>query len=54
MFGIIDIGFIADLSNSSITIQLVAWIAIGSGIFVLMIMRETRNGSPYSDLAEES
>ena len=36
VFGAIGIGFIADLSSSSIAIQLVAWIAIASGIFVLV------------------
>jgi MFS family permease len=54
VFGAIGIGIIADSSSSSIAIQLVAWIAIGSGIFVLLIMKETRNASPYSDLAEKS
>ena len=42
VFGAIGIGFIADLSSSSIAIQLVAWIAIASGIFVLLVMKETR------------
>ena len=42
VFGAIGVGFIADLSSSSIAIQLVAWIAIASGIFVLLIMKETR------------
>jgi hypothetical protein len=42
VFGAIGVGFIADLSSSSIAIQLVAWIAVGSGIFVLLIMKETR------------
>jgi MFS family permease len=41
VFGAIGIGFIADLSNSSIAIQLVAWIAIASGLFVLLVMKET-------------
>jgi MFS family permease len=54
VFGAIGVGLIADLSNSSIAIQLVGWIAIASGIFVLLIMRETRNASPYSDLVEKS
>jgi MFS family permease len=47
VFGAIGIGFIADLSGSSIAIQLVAWIALGSGIFVLLIMKETRNGMTF-------
>jgi MFS family permease len=42
VFGAIGIGFIADLSGSSIAIQLVAWIAIASGVFVLLVMKETR------------
>jgi MFS family permease len=42
VFGAIGIGFIADLSSSSNAIQLVAWIAIASGVFVLLVMKETR------------
>src|ERR671916_1976683 len=42
VFGAIGIGFIADISSSSIAIQLVAWIAIASSVFVLLIMKETR------------
>lgn len=42
VFGAIGVGFIADISNSSIAIQLVAWIAIASSVFVLLIMKETR------------
>ena len=42
VFGAIGVGFIADLSSNSIAIQLVAWIAIASGIFVVLIMKETR------------
>jgi MFS family permease len=42
VFGAIGVGFIADLSTDSIAIQLVAWIAIASGIFVLLVMKETR------------
>lgn len=41
------VGFIGDISNSSIAIQLVAWIAVGSGIFVLLIMKETRKGTTF-------
>jgi MFS family permease len=41
VFGAIGVGFIADLSSNGIAIQLVAWIAIASGIFVLFIMKET-------------
>jgi MFS family permease len=47
VFGAIVVGFIADISNSSIAIQLVAWIAVGSGIFVLLIMKETRKGMTF-------
>jgi MFS family permease len=42
VFGAIGIGYIADLSSNSIAIQLVAWIAIASGIFVLLVMKEVR------------
>jgi MFS family permease len=42
VFGAIGIGFIADTFNLSIAIQTVAWISLGSGIFVLLVMRETR------------
>jgi MFS family permease len=45
VFGAIGIGFIADLSSNGIAIQLVAWIAIASGIFVLLIMKEARKQS---------
>jgi MFS family permease len=42
VFGAIGIGFIADIFNLSIAIQSVAWVALGSGIFVLIVMRETK------------
>jgi MFS family permease len=42
VFGAIGIGFIADLSSLSTAIQIVAWISLGSGIFVLVVMRETK------------
>jgi MFS family permease len=45
VFGAIGIGFIADLSSNGIAIQLVGWIAIASGIFVLLIMKEVRKQS---------
>jgi MFS family permease len=45
VFGAIGIGFIADVFNLNIAIQAVAWISNGSGIFVLVFMRETRKGS---------
>jgi hypothetical protein len=42
VFGAIGIGFIADISSLGTAIQIVAWIALGSGIFVLVFMRETK------------
>jgi hypothetical protein len=42
VFGAIGIGFIADIFNLSIAIQSVAWVTLGSGIFVLVVMRETK------------
>jgi MFS family permease len=41
VFGAIGIGFLADLFGLNIAIQLVAFLAIGSGIFVLTVMKET-------------
>ena len=40
--GALGIGFIADLFSTSIAIQTVAWIALGSGIFVFIVMKETK------------
>jgi MFS family permease len=54
VFGAIGVGFVADLSGNGIAIQLVAWIAIASGVFVLLIMKEARKTSPYSDFVEKS
>jgi MFS family permease len=42
VFGAIGIGYIADLYGLNIAIQLVAFLAVGSGIFVMVAMRETR------------
>lgn len=42
VFGAVGIGFIADLSGLSTALHIVAWISLGSGIFVLLFMRETR------------
>jgi MFS family permease len=42
VFGAIGIGFIADVSSLSTAIEVVAWISLGSGIFVLAVMRETK------------
>jgi MFS family permease len=41
VFGAIGIGFLSDLFGLNIAIQLVAFLAIGSGIFVLTVMKET-------------
>ena len=45
VFGAVGIGFIADISSISIAIQFVAWIALASGIFVLIVMREIKRTS---------
>ena len=45
VFGAIGVGFIADLSSNGIAVQLVAWIAIASGVFVLLIMKKARKQS---------
>jgi MFS family permease len=42
VFGALGIGFIADLFSTSIAIQTVAWIALVSGIFVFIVMHETK------------
>ncbi|MGC1131515.1 MAG: MFS transporter [Nitrososphaeraceae archaeon] len=42
VFGAVGIGFISDAFDLNIAIQTVAWISLGSGIFVLLVMRETR------------
>ncbi|MGH9950457.1 MAG: MFS transporter [Nitrososphaeraceae archaeon] len=42
VFGAVGIGFIADAFDLNIAIQAVAWISIGSGIFVFLVMKETR------------
>jgi len=43
VFGAVGIGFLADLFGSiSVAIQFVAWISIASGIFILLVMKETR------------
>ena len=42
VFGALGIGFIADLFSTSLAIQTVAWIALGSGIFVFIVMHETK------------
>jgi MFS family permease len=45
VFGAIGIGYLADLFGFNIAIQLVAFLAVGSGIFVLTVMKETRRQS---------
>lgn len=42
VFGAIGIGFLADLFGAGIAIHSVAWIALASGIFVVFLMKETR------------
>jgi MFS family permease len=43
VFGAIGIGYLADLFGSiNIAIQIVAWISIASGVFILFLMKETR------------
>ena len=43
VFGAIGIGFISDLFNMFIAIQVVAWIGLFSGIVVIFLMKETKN-----------
>lgn len=47
VFGAVGIGFIADIASLSSAIQIVAWISLGSGIFVLVFMKETRKAYIY-------
>jgi MFS family permease len=42
VFGALGVGFIADMSSNAIAIQTVSWIAIASGVVVLLVMKETR------------
>jgi MFS family permease len=49
VFGAVGIGFIADMSSLNIAIQMVAWISLASGIFVLVFMRETITMSNTND-----
>ncbi len=44
VFGAVGIGFIADIYDLSIAIQSVSWIALASGIFVIIFMHETKKG----------
>ena len=41
VFGALGIGFLADLFGANLAIQTVAWIAVASGIFVTVVMKET-------------
>ncbi|MDA4129632.1 MAG: MFS transporter [Thaumarchaeota archaeon] len=42
VFGALGIGFIADIINMSTAINFVGWIAFASGLFVFLVMRETK------------
>jgi MFS family permease len=42
VFGAIGIGSLADLFGLNMAIQLVAFLAVASGIFVLIVMKETK------------
>jgi MFS family permease len=42
VFGAIGVGFLADLFGASLAINSVAWIALASGVFVFVFMRETK------------
>ncbi|MGC1133318.1 MAG: hypothetical protein WA941_10875 [Nitrososphaeraceae archaeon] len=42
VFGAIGIGSIADVSSLSTAIEVVVWISLVSGIFVLAVIRETK------------
>ena len=41
VFGAIGIGFLADRFGANMAINSVAWIALASGVFVFVMMRET-------------
>jgi MFS family permease len=42
VFGAVGIGFLSDVFGLNFAIQTVAWISLASGIFVLLVMRETK------------
>ena len=46
----LGIGFIADFFGINIAIQIAGWIALGSGIFVFIVMRETKRTIYKSEL----
>lgn len=42
VFGAVGIGFLSDVFGLYFAIQIVAWISFASGIFVLLVMKETK------------
>jgi MFS family permease len=50
VIGALGIGFIADFFGINIAIQIAGWIALGSGIFVCIVMRETKRTIYKSEL----
>ena len=42
VIGALGIGFIADFFSISMAIQITGWLALGSGIFVFIVMHETK------------
>lgn len=50
VIGALGIGFIADFFGINIAIQIAGWIAFGSGIFVFIVMRETKRTIYKSEL----
>ena len=50
VIGALGIGFIADFFGINIAIQIAGWIALGSGIFVFIVMRETKRTIYKSEL----
>ena len=50
VIGALGIGFIADFFSINIAIQIAGWIAFGSGIFVFIVMRETKRTIYKSEL----
>jgi hypothetical protein len=43
VIGAIGIGFISDLFDMFIAIQIVAWIGVTSGIVVILLMKEIKS-----------
>ena len=50
VIGALGIGFIADFFGINIAIQIAGWVALGSGIFVFIVMRETKRTIYKSEL----